>query len=105
MRSIRSDSVAVIFVSQRSGCEAGYSAAALAMEEEAARQPGYLGMHSVRGEDGFGITISYWTDEASALAWRDHPGHAAIRELGRARWYDSYEIIVSQVTRAYSWPA
>lgn len=106
MSSIRSDSIAVIFVSQRTERdEAGYSAAALAMEAEAARQPGYLGLHSVRDAAGQGITISYWEDEACALAWRDHAGHAAIRAQGRARWYKSYELIVTSVIRAHSWPA
>ena len=106
MRSIRSDSVAVIFVSRRNECdEAGYRAAARSMEAEAARQPGYLDLRSVRGADGEGITISYWEDEAAALAWRDHPGHAAIRAQGREHWYDSYEVVVAKVERAYSWPA
>ena len=31
--------------------------------------------------------------------WR----HARIRDLGRARWYESYELIVAGVTRAYDW--
>jgi len=25
--------------------------------------PGYLGVESVRGDDGFGITVSYWSTE------------------------------------------
>jgi heme-degrading monooxygenase HmoA len=98
--------VAVIFVSQRnSRDEHGYTAAALAMAEEAARQPGYAGVHSVRDEGGRGITISYWEDEASALAWRSHAGHSAIRDKGRELWYDHYEVIVTEVARAYRWPA
>ena len=28
-----------------------------------------LGIESARGNDGFGITVSYWADEASARAW------------------------------------
>jgi hypothetical protein len=34
------------------------------MVELAAEQPGYLGIETCRGEDGFGITVSYWQDEA-----------------------------------------
>ncbi len=30
------------------------------MAELASTQPGFLGMESVRGGDGFGITLSYW---------------------------------------------
>ncbi len=96
--------IAVIFASQRNDAdEAGYGRAAQAMETLAARQPGYCGIVSSRGADGFGITISYWADEAAALAWRDHPEHIGIRDAGRAVWYDSYQVIVSQISRAYDW--
>jgi heme-degrading monooxygenase HmoA len=96
--------VAVIFISRRNQQdEHGYSAAALAMVEEAARQPGYAGIDSVRDENGFGITISYWQDEASAVAWRNHAGHSAIRDQGRASWYSEYEVMVAQITRDYRW--
>ncbi|MBB5986260.1 antibiotic biosynthesis monooxygenase family protein [Sphingobium lignivorans] len=98
------DAVAVIFVSQRTEAdEAGYERAGAAMAALAARQPGYLGMDSARGADGLGITVSYWADEASARAWRAHAEHAATRDVGRARWYDSYRMIATRVTRAYDW--
>lgn len=96
--------IAVIFTSVRSGADAaGYDAAAAAMGALAARQPGYRGIDSVRGADGDGITISYWADEGAAIGWRDHPDHAAIREMGRDRWYDSYRVTVCAVTRRYGW--
>ncbi|VXC51883.1 antibiotic biosynthesis monooxygenase family protein [Sphingomonas sp. AX6] len=96
--------IAVIFASQRNGVDdAGYRAAADAMEALASVQPGYRGIISSRGTDGFGITISYWTDHAAALAWRDHSEHAAIRDAGRAVWYDRYQVTVSEVARSYDW--
>jgi heme-degrading monooxygenase HmoA len=96
--------IAVIFVAQRTEVdEAGYGRAADAMVSLAAQQPGYLGIDSARGGDGFGITVSYWADEASALAWRSNAEHAAIREIGRERWYAHYRLMVSEVTRAYEW--
>jgi heme-degrading monooxygenase HmoA len=101
---IQTDAVAVIFSAQRSADdESGYAAAAVEMELLAADQPGYLGIESARGADGFGVTVSYWTDDAAALAWRDHPLHSAIRERGRAFWYDRYRITVARVTRGYGW--
>ena len=97
---------AVIFISRRNGQDdAGYEAAAAAMADEAARQPGYAGIESVRDPAGRGITISYWQDESAALAWREHAGHSAIRDQGRANWYDSYEVVVAEVRRSYRWPA
>ncbi len=95
---------AVIFLSVRTDDDhAGYAAAAAAMDALAAEQPGYRGMESVRGADGLGITVSYWADDASAKAWRDHPEHKAIRDLGRSRWYERYDLVVAEVTRDYDW--
>ncbi|MCP3731588.1 antibiotic biosynthesis monooxygenase [Sphingomonas sp. MG17] len=100
----RTGQVAVIFTSQRtSQDDAGYEAAAAAMAALALQQPGYAGLESVRGGDGLGITISFWHDDAAARAWRDHPEHARIRELGRVRWYDWYELQVTRVERGYGW--
>ena len=99
-----SGAIAVIFLSGRTGADdAGYAAADEAMERAAAIRDGYLGIDSTRGGDGLGITISWWRDEAAALAWRDDPDHARIRDLGRARWYDWYRVIVATVDRAYEW--
>jgi heme-degrading monooxygenase HmoA len=104
MAQDRTGQVAVLFVSQRSDADAtGYAQAAATMDALAATQPGYAGVESVRGSGGIGITISYWTDEAAAIAWRNHPDHARIREQGRERWYDWYAVQVVEVTRSYGW--
>jgi heme-degrading monooxygenase HmoA len=104
MHDDRTGQIAVMFLSRRNADdEAGYGAAAEAMERLAAAQPGYCGIESARGPDGFGITISFWADEASAIAWRNEASHAATRNEGRARWYDRYEVIVAEVSRGYRW--
>jgi heme-degrading monooxygenase HmoA len=104
MAGERTGQTAVVFVSQRTADdEAGYSAAAAEMEALAATQPGYRGIESVRGSDNVGVTISYWADEASAVAWRGNADHARIRDLGRARWYQWYRLYVTEVRRDYSW--
>ncbi|HEU0043271.1 antibiotic biosynthesis monooxygenase [Sphingomonas sp.] len=104
MDDSRIGQVAVIFTSQRNGRDqAGYDAAVVAMDALAAAQPGYRGMVSARGADEFGITVSYWADEASARAWRDQPDHAATRQRGRTRWYDGYTVTVARVERGYDW--
>ncbi|MEX6979970.1 antibiotic biosynthesis monooxygenase, partial [Pseudomonas aeruginosa] len=58
---------------------------------------------SAREAGGIGITVSYWADDAAAIAWRHHPEHTAIREFGRAHWYDSYSVNVARIERAYHW--
>lgn len=97
-------SIAVIFVAQRTNMDAeGYARAAAAMDALAATQPGYIGMDSVRGEDGLGITVSYWASDSHAKAWRDDIEHAAIRDAGRDRWYSEYSLHVGEITRSYDW--
>jgi len=95
---------AVIFSSQRIGPDAGYSAMADRMAELAATQPGYLGMESTRGTDGFGITVSYWRSEADIQAWKRQAEHSLARQQGRERWYGHFEIRIARVERAYGGP-
>lgn len=96
--------VAVIFRSKRSEADAeGYAAAAAEMVKTAEQFPGYVGIWSARGPDGVGVTVSYWKDNDAALAWKANTAHAAIRAQGRAEWYDWYELVVAEVTRAYDW--
>jgi heme-degrading monooxygenase HmoA len=94
---------AVIFSSLRSaGDDAGYAAMAERMLELAARQPGYLGVESARGADGFGITVSYWATLEDIARWKAHAEHRIAQETGRARWYEHYELRVAQVLRGYA---
>ncbi len=95
---------AVIFTSKRAAADdAGYGAVAQRMVDLGARYDGFLGIESARGADGVGITVSYWADDASARAWRDHPEHVEIREAGRQRWYCSYDLHVARIERSYDW--
>ncbi|MBW8366705.1 MAG: antibiotic biosynthesis monooxygenase [Arenimonas sp.] len=97
---------AVVFSSQRrdDGGGSGYGATAQRMVELAAQQPGYLGVESARGADGFGITVSYWASEAHILAWRRNAEHSLARERGRTLWYEHFELRVAKVERAYGSP-
>lgn len=92
---------AVIFASRRSPWDRGYSSMADRMVELASAQPGFIGMETARGVDGFGITVSYWTDEAAIAAWKQHAEHRLAQHRGRAEWYAHYEIRVARVERAY----
>ncbi|RYY44126.1 MAG: antibiotic biosynthesis monooxygenase [Sphingomonadales bacterium] len=103
MAEDRTGQTVVMFISQRTGVDAeGYAVVAAAMDALAAEQPGYRGIDSL-SQRGLGITLSYWADEASAVAWRQHPEHAAIREAGRGRWYDWYRLHVAEIDRSYGW--
>ena len=92
----------VVFVSRRSGSDAeGYGAMAQRMEQLARAQPGFIGMHSVRGEDGVGITVCYWQSAEAIAAWKRDVEHAAAQQRGRERWYESYAVTVARVERQY----
>lgn len=95
--------VAVIFTNTRTGIDdEGYLAMAARMDELAAQQPGYIGIDSVRGIDGRGITVSYWATPDDALAWKRVAEHTEARAIGRERWYESYTLRVARVEREYS---
>jgi heme-degrading monooxygenase HmoA len=92
---------AVIFTSRRTAGDHGYGAMARRMEELGSAYDGFLGLESVRGTDGAGITVSYWRDEAAILAWKRDPEHLKAQRGGRETWYDAYEVRIARVERAY----
>jgi heme-degrading monooxygenase HmoA len=91
----------VTFASQRRDGDDGYGAMADDMVALAALQPGFLGVESARGADGFGITNSFWADEASIKAWKAVVDHLEAQRRGRAEWYETYAVRVARVERAY----
>jgi uncharacterized protein (DUF952 family)/heme-degrading monooxygenase HmoA len=96
--------VAVVFSSRRRAFDDdAYADAAARMEELAALQTGFVGVESARNPDGSGITVSYWRTVDDAHAWGAVAEHRMIQELGRQRWYSSYELHVAEVVRSHSW--
>jgi len=95
---------AVIFSNQRcDGDEDLYEETATTMADLAARQPGYISHESARDPDGFGITISYWTDEASINAWKMNVEHMAAQGMGRDRFYESFTVRIARVESFRTW--
>lgn len=96
---------AVIFSSLRSAGENGYGRTAERMMELASRQAGFLGVESVRGADGFGITVSYWESLEAISSWKANAEHLAAQENGKRLWYEDYELRIARVERAYGKPS
>lgn len=94
---------AVIFTSQRTPADQGYGDMADRMGALAAEQPGYLGVESARGDDGLGITVSYWRSPEDIAAWRRHAEHKIARDAGRSDWYQHYKVRIAKVERTYGW--
>ena len=92
---------AVIFTSLRTEGERGYGEMAEKMVALAAQQPGFLGVESVRGADGLGITVSYWESEAAIAHWKANAEHLIAQQMGRKVWYGDFMIRVAKVERAY----
>jgi heme-degrading monooxygenase HmoA len=95
---------AVIFTSLRTEGERGYGTMAERMVEMASKQPGFLGVESVRGADGFGITVSYWESAEAIVAWKAVTEHKVAQETGRRTWYADFQVRVAKVERAYGKP-
>lgn len=90
---------AVIFTSTRTDVDEGYGDTADRMVELASQQPGFLGVESARGEDGLGITISYWESEEAIANWKRHAEHRIAQANGRGKWYQEFITRVAKVER------
>lgn len=94
---------AVIFISTLSENNEGYQQTAARMVELAQTMPGFLGCESAREETG--ITVSFWTDEASILAWKQQAEHLQAQQQGREQWYAGYEMHIARVERYRKFPS
>ncbi|MDR6178172.1 MULTISPECIES: antibiotic biosynthesis monooxygenase family protein [unclassified Pseudomonas] len=96
------DCVVIAFISQRADEDPDYERTAARMLELAQAQPGFLGVESVRGADGLGITLSYWVDQAAVAAWGAHPEHRQAQRLGHERWYRWHDTRVMRLLSSRS---
>jgi heme-degrading monooxygenase HmoA len=95
---------AVIFTSTRTAVDEGYHEVADRMVEQAARQPGFLGVESTRSADGLGITVSYWASLEAIAGWKAQAEHRMAQANGHRKWYEHFEVRIARVERAYSGP-
>jgi heme-degrading monooxygenase HmoA len=93
---------AVIFTSTRTPGDDGYDDMSEKMVSMAAEQPGFLGVESARGDDGLGITVSYWESEEAIANWRSNAEHRVAQSTGREKWYAEFFTRVARVERARS---
>jgi heme-degrading monooxygenase HmoA len=52
-------------------------------------------------EDGKILSLSFWRDEASVKAWREHIDHRAAQAKGRHELFANYRLRVTEVLRDY----
>jgi heme-degrading monooxygenase HmoA len=99
--------IAVVFVSRRTTeHDEDYVEMADRMEDLVREQPGFVDIISVRDPvSRIGITVAYFEDEASVVAWRDHPEHREAQRRGVADFYEDYAVTVAGIQRQYAFPA
>jgi len=90
---------AVIFTSIQTDQIEGYSEMAVAMENLAKLQPGFIGVESAK--EDIGITISYWETIEAIKNWKDNLDHLIAQKLGKAQWYRWYKVRICKVEREY----
>ena len=90
---------AVIFTNTLTSADKGYAEMAIAMEELAKKQPGYLGFESAR--DGLGISVSYWESLEDIARWKSNTDHLLAQKKGIKDWYSWYKVRICLVEREY----
>ena len=90
---------AVIFTSERTTVDDGYTLMSERMAELAQQQPGYLGHESAR--EGVGITVSYWDSLDAIKNWKKNTEHLFAQKKGRDQWYAKYKTRICRVERDY----
>lgn len=91
---------AVIFASERTEGDRGYSQMATKMVELASAQQGFLGMESAR-DSQLGITVSYWKTVEDIAAWKVNAAHQVAQQRGKEEWYSKFALRVCKVERQY----
>lgn len=90
----------VIFRAIARQLDAEYSATAATLRNLALTQFGCLEFVAVTEGDQE-VALSYWPDEASIRAWKQHTDHLMAQQLGRERWYNGYRVEVAEIKRQY----
>jgi heme-degrading monooxygenase HmoA len=84
---------------------AALEAAGMRMYELASAMPGFVSYKDYTAQDGESVSIVEFTDQASLLAWRNHPEHKLVQARGRAEFMSEYRIQVCESVRDYSFDA
>jgi heme-degrading monooxygenase HmoA len=71
------------------------------MEALAATMPGFVSFKTFRAEDGERVSIVEFESEKAAADWGRHPEHVEAQKLGRASFYEEFEIMTCAPIRSY----
>jgi heme-degrading monooxygenase HmoA len=69
------------------------------MTELARDMPGYISHKAYVADDGERLTLFEWESADTLQAWATHPEHAAVKKLGRQKFYTKYRPQVCELVR------
>jgi len=81
-----------------------YEKLAERMLELVQQNPGFISINSYPDSDGGELTIVRFASEEALEAWRTHPEHLQVQQLGRTKFYESYHIDVCNLARQREYP-
>jgi len=98
--------VVIVFRSRvRPGIEDAIGSVGARMYELASAMPGFVSYKDFAAEDGENVTIIEFDTLEHLAAWRDHPEHKQVQEMGRQRFFDEYHIQVCTMVRESAFKA
>ncbi|MDG4554286.1 MAG: antibiotic biosynthesis monooxygenase [Candidatus Competibacter sp.] len=89
---------AVIFKAKIKELDLQYSEMAKRLRELAIDEYGCIEFTACT-EGNKEIAISYWPSLEHIKAWHQNPEHKMAQELGKTKWYESYQVHVTEVLR------
>ena len=91
----------VVFTSQRTAIDDGYSELNDDLYQEALTFDGYIGAETLRNAEGYGVAVLYWRDMESIQAWARYAKHIRAKQGGKDRWYEGYRVRIGKIEREY----
>ena len=76
-----------------------YLEVAVQMREIAEAMPGFVSYKAFTADDGERVSIHEWDTPEHLRAWREHPKHEAMQEVGRHEYYEEYTLYVAENPR------
>ena len=74
------------------------------LKEQLIKMPGFISIERFQSlvEEGKLLSLSFWEDEESLLAWKKNIDHLAAQKKGRESIFKDYRIRIVEVKRDYT---
>jgi heme-degrading monooxygenase HmoA len=92
---------AVIFTAKLRDDAYEYGSTAEQMEAKMRTYDGFVSFESVRGTDGFGITVCIWESLEALQTWKKDLDHQEAQRRGKTEWYEYYKVRVAKIEYEY----